>query len=181
MILNDRSIRELACPGSSCDSGMIWPFDPSRLNSFGYDLTLSDEFLIPVFDYVKLAILDPLAMGEVEFRNFKGDSCIIPPNSFVLGKSVEVVRMPSNITGVCLGRSSYARCGVIVNTTPLEAGWHGTVTIEISNSTPLPVKAHAHKGICQVLFFEGRPPERDYVQKGGRYQDQAGVTPAKGL
>ncbi len=176
MILNDREIRELVLAAQ-----LLNPFDETHLNSFGYDISLSDEFLIPVYSSSKPTVIDPLKKGSIDYSNFKGNYCIVAPNSFILGKSVEYIRMPRNITGICLGRSSYARCGIVPNVTPLEAGWEGTITIEITNASPIPAKVHAYKGIIQVIFLLGETPERDYVQKGGRYQGQTGITPAKGL
>ena len=175
-ILNDRKIQLLA---ESLQ--MLVPFSRSHLNSFGYDLTLSTKFLIPVPNYLEGTIVDPLSIEGVTFREFEGDHCVIPPNSFILGCSREFLTMPPNVTGICMGRSSYARCGIISNVTPLEAGWKGVVTIEISNSNRLPAKVHADLGIVQVVFFEGDLPERTYTQRGGRYQDQKGITLPRGL
>lgn len=175
-ILCDREIGELVKSHK-----MIEGFDPAKLNSFGYDLTLSRDFLIPSFDYALISIIDPLDISKVTYNKVSGDYCIIPPNTFILSRSVEKLNMPPNVTGICLGRSTYARCGIITNVTPLEAGWRGTVTIEISNSTPLPVKVHANKGIVQVLFLKGNLPDRDYSAKGGRYQDQKDITLPRGL
>ena len=169
MILRDVDIRTFAT------EGMILPFDPKRLNSYGYDLTLAEEFLIPRED-MENPVVDPFNPPEFEKRTASA-FIIIPPNSFILGRSVERMKMPRDVTGICLGRSTYARAGVISHVTPLEAGWEGTVTIEISNTNRLPVKVRVGEGITQVLFFRGDlPPERDYVAKGGRYQGQIGVT-----
>jgi len=176
VILNDREIQELVV-----SHNLILNFREERLNSFGYDLTLGSNFLIPIISYATVSVIDPLSMDKMEFREFSGDFCIVPPNSFILGCSLEHLSMPLDLTGICLGRSSYARCGIITNVTPLEAGWRGLVTIEISNSTPMPAKVHAGKGITQVVFFKGNLPDRTYTGKGGKYQDQSGVTPARGL
>jgi dCTP deaminase len=176
MLLNDRRIKELVSSHNLVD-----PFNPDNLNSFGYDLTLSTEFLVPVIDYTKLSCIDPLDIEQVEFKPLEGRFAIIPPNSFILGRSKEYVRMPTDLTGICLGRSTYARCGIITNVTPLEAGWGGHVTIEISNSCQLPAKVYANKGIVQVLFLVGDMPDRDYVTKGGRYQGQDKITLPRGL
>mgnify|MGYP001570683879 CR=1 FL=1 len=176
MVLNDREIQGLVK-----SHNLIEGFSKDRLNSFGYDLTLSEDFLVPMFDMSEVIVIDPLAIKPESFKKFKGPICIIPPNSFILGRSVETVNMPRDVTGLCLGRSTYARCGIIANVTPLEAGWRGIVTIEISNSTPLPVKVYANKGIVQVLFFTGNTPDRTYVEKGGRYQNQVDITLPRGL
>ena len=176
MLLNDRQIKELVRTHN-----LIEDFDKDRLNSFGYDLTLSKDFMIPKPNYLKVQVVDPMNIGEIEFEEFSQDFAIIPPSAFLLGRSIEKVNMPSFLTGMCIGRSTYARCGIIANVTPLEAGWSGTVTIEMSNSNQLPAKVHANKGIIQVLFFEGQVPERTYLDKGGKYQNQTGITLAKGL
>ena len=176
MILNDRQIMDLV---HSFD--MINPFDFNRLNSFGYDLTLDSEFWVLTTDCLSGTIIDPMNISKEQFRKFSGEYCIIPPNSFVLGKSVEYIKMPSYITGICIGRSTYARVGIIANITPLEAGWEGIVNIELSNSCPLPAKVYAKRGIIQVVFFAGDNPDRDYVQKGGRYQFQIGVQLPRGV
>lgn len=176
MLLSDSEIRELIRTHN-----LIEGFSEGRLNSYGYDLGLSCDFLIPRLNYSSSVVLDPLDL-KVEFENFNGDYCIIPPNSFILGCSVEWINMPSDLTGLCLGRSTYARCGIITNVTPLEAGWKGKVTIEISNSAPLPAKVYSGKGIVQVLFLKGdKLPTRTYTEKGGRYQNQLGITLPKGL
>ncbi len=176
MILCDREIRELVA-----HRDMIKPFCKERLNSYGYDIALGRLYKVPKPDYLKVVVVDPLDMN-VDYEEVEGDYCIIPPNGFVLGCSEEWFNMPANVTGICLGRSSYARCGLITNVTPLEAGWQGIVTIEISNTNSLPAKVHSGKGISQVLFLKGDMlPERTYVQKGGRYQNQVGVTLARGL
>ena len=169
MILTDQQIGELVA-----GKDMIDPFDPKRLNSFGYDLTLAGEFKIP--DLMEQQLVDPF--NPPPFRDREEEEyLLLPPHSFVLGRSVEKMKMPGNVTGVCMGRSTYARAGIITNVTPLEAGWVGTVTIEISNTNIIPTLVRVGEGITQVLFFKGeRYPKKDYVQKGGRYQDQEGVT-----
>ena len=175
MLLCDREIKELVRT-----HGLIEGFSEARLSSYGYDLALSKNFLIPQLNY-EVSIVDPLNL-KVKFRDFTGDFCIIPPNSFILGCSLEWLNMPNDLTGICQGRSTYARCGIITNTTPLEAGWRGRVTIEISSTNQLPSKVYANKGIVQVLFLKGGSlPDRTYTEKGGRYQNQEGITLPKGL
>lgn len=147
------------------------------VSSYGYDIRLADEFKI--FTNVYSAIVDPKAFDTRSLVDFKGDVCIIPPNSFVLAKTVEYFRIPRNVLAVCLGKSSYARCGLIVNTTPFEPEWEGYVTLEISNTTPLPAKIYANEGIAQVLFFESDSDcETSYADKKGKYQGQQGITVA---
>ena len=179
MILNDRQITELA------KQGMIEPFLEERLQPFGYDMTLSTKFRVFCGDrkknYREDYILDPFNVREKDFENFEGDTCIVPEHSFALGVSLEYFRIPNDVVGQCLGRSSYARMGIIPNVTPLEAGWEGYVTIEISNGAGLPCKVYANKGISQVQFHRGEMPLRNYVQKGGRYQNQEGITLTKGI
>ena len=175
-VLADWEIEEL----SVTDPKMVEGLMVENLNPFGYDLTLHNEFLIPTFDTSRLTLLDPMDSSSAHLVQSSGDWCIIPPNSFVLGRSVEKINMPNWAIGICLGRSTYARCGIIANVTPLEAGWSGTVTIELSNSTPMPAKVYAGRGIVQVVFFTGSIPDRTYVSKGGRYQGQEDITPAKG-
>lgn len=147
------------------------------LSSFGYDLRVADEFLIFTPSTGSMTVVDPKAMDDAAMVRYQGDVCIIPPNSFALARSVEYFRMPSNVLGLCLGKSTYARAGVVTNFTPFEPGWHGHVTIEISNTTPLPAKIYANEGIAQVLFFEGDTPETGYGD--GKYQGQVGITKAK--
>mgnify|MGYP001582756989 CR=1 FL=1 len=179
MILADYEIEKLAI-----EEGMISPFDRSKLNPFGYDLTLAEEFLMP--HPQGSFILNPLDIkgNEKMLRPaypLTGEFLVIPVNSFALGRSVEKLIMPKNIVGICLGRSSYARCGIITNVTPLEAGWEGVVTIEIANLGPWPVMVYVNKGITQVQFHQGNTPRKDYVAKGGRYQGQTGITLSKGI
>ena len=169
------------------EHGMIEPFESSQISdgvisygisSYGYDLRVSDEFKI--FTNVNNAVVDPKNFDETSFVNFKGDVCIIPPNSFALGRSVEYFRIPRNVITVCLGKSTYARCGIITNVTPFEPEWEGYVTLEISNTTPLPAKIYANEGIAQVLFFESDDsPTISYADKKGKYQGQTGITTAK--
>jgi len=123
-----------------------------------------------------MVLVDPKKLARNAMVDFTGDVCIIPPNSFVLARSLEYIRMPRNVLGAVLGKSTYARCGIVTNFTPLEPGWHGHITIEISNTTPLPAKIYANEGIAQVLFFEGDAPcEVSYADKKGKYQGQRGV------
>ena len=145
------------------------------VSSYGYDMRVADEFL--VFTNVWGAVVDPKQFDERAFVKHKGDSCLIPPNSFALGRSVEYFRIPRGVTAICVGKSSYARCGIVCHVTPLEAEWTGFVTIEISNTTPLPAKIYAHEGICQVLFFEGDEEcEVSYADRRGKYMRQGGIT-----
>jgi dCTP deaminase len=146
------------------------------LSSFGYDLRVADEFLIFTASTGQLTVVDPKAIDNKAMAPYRGDVCIIPPNSFALARSVEYFRMPRNILGICLGKSTYARAGIITNFTPFEPGWEGHVTIEISNTTPLPAKIYANEGIAQVLFFEGEEPEVSYADRKGKYQAQTGIT-----
>jgi len=169
LILRDADIRDLV---RTVD--MLNPFTGACLNSYGYDLCLGKEFKIPKWSK-EISVVDPFEPPEFLSRVTE-DFVLIPPGGFVLGHSKEYVRMPGNVTGICLGRSTYARAGVLVHVTPLEAGWEGVVTIEISNTGSLPVKVWVDRGITQVIFFRGEYPLRDYVSKGGRYQGQTGVT-----
>lgn len=146
------------------------------LSSFGYDIRVADEFRIFTPSTGKLTVVDPKAMDERAMIEHRGDVCIIPPNSFALARSVEYFRMPRNVLGICLGKSTYARTGIITNFTPFEPGWEGFVTIEISNTTPLPAKIYANEGIAQVIFFEGEQPEVSYADRKGKYQAQQGIT-----
>ena len=165
------------------EHGMIEPFvDEQRregvisygLSSYGYDARVADEFRI--FTNVDSAIIDPKAFSPESFVTRRGASCLIPPNSFALAHTVEYFRIPRDCLVVCLGKSTYARCGIIVNVTPLEPEWEGQVTIEISNTTPLPARVHAGEGICQFLFLQGASPcETSYADKAGKYMRQRGV------
>jgi dCTP deaminase len=145
------------------------------VSSYGYDVRVADEF--KVFTNVYNTVVDPKHFDPRSFVDIKADVCIIPPNSFALARTIEYFRIPRNVLTVCLGKSTYARCGIIVNVTPFEPEWEGHVTIEISNTTPLPAKIYANEGIAQVLFFQGDEPcEVSYKDKRGKYQAQTGVT-----
>lgn len=178
MIKNDRWIREMAA------KGMIEPFLESQVregvissgvSSYGYDMRISDGFKI--FTNINNTIVDPKNFDPRSFVDFRGDVCIVPPNSFALGHSVEYFRIPREVLVICLGKSTYARCGIVVNVTPLEPEWEGHVTIEISNTTPLPAKIYANEGIAQLIFLEGSTPcEVSYADKSGKYQAQKGIT-----
>ena len=145
------------------------------LSSMGYDIRVTDEYKI--FTNVRQAIVDPKQFDPDSFVDVKEPTCVIPPNSFALARSVEFFRMPPTVLGLCLGKSSYARCGIVVNITPLEPGWEGHLTIEISNTTPLPARIYSFEGIAQVLFFEaGTKPEVSYAVRKGKYQGQQGIT-----
>lgn len=180
-IKNDRWIREKA------GQGMIEPFADGQVSddcisygvsSYGYDMRVADEFRI--FHNALSPLVDPKAFDERSFVEYTGDSCIIPPNSFGLARSVEYFRIPRNILTLCVGKSTYARCGIITNVTPFEPEWEGFVTLEISNTTPLPAKVYANEGIAQVIFFEADEPcETSYADRKGKYQGQVGVTPPR--
>ncbi len=142
-------------------------------SSFGYDLRVADEF--KVFTNVYNSIVDPKDFREDSFVDIKSDVCIIPPNSFALARSVEYFRIPRSVLAFCIGKSTYARCGIIVNVTPFEPEWEGYVTIEISNTTPLPAKIYAGEGIAQIIFFEGSPCSVSYKDRGGKYMNQVGI------
>ena len=175
----DRWIRE-----KSIKEKMITPFCENLigegvvsygLSSYGYDIRVSDEFKI--FTNINAEVVDPKDFNENNVVDFKGDVCIVPPNSFALARTIEYFRMPSNTLAICLGKSTYARCGIIVNVTPFEPGFEGHITIEISNTTPLPAKIYANEGIAQVLFFEGDEQcETTYKDRRGKYQSQTGIT-----
>lgn len=145
------------------------------VSSYGYDVRCADEFKI--FTNINSALVDPKQFDEKSFVDFKGKYCIIPPNSFALARTVEHFRIPRNILTICLGKSTYARCGIIVNVTPLEPEWEGYVTLELSNTTPLPAKIYANEGIAQIIFLEADEEcEQSYKDKNGKYQGQKGVT-----
>jgi dCTP deaminase len=175
----DRWIRRMAK-----EHGMIVPFCEEQvrdgvisygLSSYGYDVRIADEFKI--FTNINSTIVDPKHFDPRSFVDFRGDVCIIPPNSFALARTVEYFRIPRNVLTICVGKSTYARCGIIVNVTPFEPEWEGIVTLEVSNTTPLPAKIYANEGIAQVLFFEGDEPcETSYADKRGKYQAQQGLT-----
>ena len=144
-------------------------------SSYGYDVRCADEFKI--FTNINSSIVDPKDFNDKNFVDFKGDVCIIPPNSFALACTVEKFKIPRDTLVVCLGKSTYARCGIIVNVTPLEPEWEGYVTLEFSNTTPLPAKIYANEGVAQMLFFQSdQECETSYADKGGKYQGQVGVT-----
>ncbi|MDI2113208.1 dCTP deaminase [Commensalibacter nepenthis] len=165
------------------DHKMIEPFTDKQhregiisygVSSYGYDARIADEFKI--FTDIDNAIVDPKNFTSNSFVTRKTDVCIIPPNSFALAHTIEYFRVPRDVLVVCLGKSTYARCGIIVNVTPLEPEWEGQVTIEISNTTPLPAKIYANEGICQFLFFQGSAPcDISYADKKGKYMGQTGV------
>lgn len=144
-------------------------------SSYGYDVRCSTHFKI--FTNINSAVVDPKDFNPESFVDYEGDVCIIPPNSFALASTVEYFRIPRSVLTVCLGKSTYARCGIIVNVTPLEPEWEGHVTLEFSNTTPLPAKIYANEGVAQMLFFESDEEcETSYKDKGGKYQGQTGVT-----
>ncbi len=145
------------------------------LSSYGYDIRVSDEF--KVFTNINSTVVDPKRFDEKSFISHKGEYCIIPPNSFALAKTVEYMRIPRNIITLCVGKSTYARCGIIVNVTPFEPEWEGYVTLEISNTTPLPAKIYSGEGIAQVIFFKADDIcEISYADKAGKYQKQSDIT-----
>ena len=171
----------------SLEHKMIDPFEDKQVrndvisfgvSSYGYDLRIADEFKI--FTNINTTIVDPKNFNPKSLVDYKGDVCIIPPNSFALARSVEYFRIPENVITICVGKSTYARCGIITNVTPFEPGWEGFVTLEVSNTSPIPAKIYANEGIAQVLFFEGDEPcDVNYASKRGKYQAQVGVTLAK--
>ncbi len=177
-VMPDSWIRKMAL-----ENGMIDPFTEKLqrdgvisygLSSYGYDARVSREFKI--FTNVDSAIVDPKYFSPQSFVDRDTEVCVIPPNSFALARTVEYFRIPRDVLVICLGKSTYARCGIIVNVTPLEPEWEGQVTIEISNTTPLPAKIHAHEGICQFLFLQGNEAcETSYADKAGKYMRQRGV------
>ena len=179
MIKSDKWIRQM-----SLQRKMIDPFVERQdgkgkisygLSSYGYDIRVADEF--KVFTNVYNTVVDPKNFDPKSFVDIKADVCVIPPNSFALARTIEYFRIPRDILTVCVGKSTYARCGIIVNVTPFEPEWEGHVTIEISNTTPLPARIYANEGIAQVLFFQGDEPcEVSYRDKKGKYQAQRGVT-----
>ena len=178
-IKSDRWIRRMAL-----EKGMIEPFEDRQVregvisygvSSYGYDVRIARDFKI--FTNINSTIVDPKNFDPRSFVDFVGDVCVIPPNSFALARTVEYFRVPRNVLVVCLGKSTYARCGIIVNVTPLEPEWEGIVTLEVSNTTPLPAKIYADEGIAQMLFFESDEPcEVSYADKKGKYQAQKGLT-----
>jgi dCTP deaminase len=183
-IKSDRWIRQMAE-----QHGMIDPFVPGQVregsdgerqisygtSSYGYDVRCAPEFKI--FTNINSAVVDPKRFDASSFVDFTGDVCIIPPNSFALARTIEYFRIPRTVLTICLGKSTYARCGIIVNVTPLEPEWEGHVTLEFSNTTTLPAKIYANEGVAQFLFFESDEPcELSYADRAGKYQGQRGVT-----
>ena len=178
-IKSDNWIKKMAL-----EEKMIEPFTDKQttqgaisygVSSYGYDIRVTDEF--KVFTDVFNTVVDPKDFNEKSFVTMVTDECIIPPNSFALARTVEYFRIPKNVITVCLGKSTYARCGIIVNVTPFEPEWEGHVTLEISNTTPWPAKIYANEGIAQVLFFEGDEQcDVTYADKKGKYQNQTGIT-----
>ncbi len=182
-IKSDNWIRRMAL-----DHGMIEPFEQGQVrhngdgrivsygtSSYGYDVRCAPEF--KVFTNINSAVVDPKGFDADSFVDVESDVCIIPPNSFALARTIEYFRIPRNVLTICLGKSTYARCGIIVNVTPLEPEWEGHVTLEFSNTTPLPAKIYANEGVAQMLFFESDEVcETSYRDRGGKYQGQRGVT-----
>ena len=178
-VLSDKWIKEMAI-----NHNMISPFEDKQvrnskisygLSSFGYDARVSNEFKI--FTNVNSEIVDPKNFKQSNFVSKKSDECIIPPNSFVLAATVEYFKIPNDVMVICLGKSTYARCGIIVNVTPLEPSWEGCVTLEFSNTTPLPAKIYANEGAAQFIFLRGNEkPEITYADRKGKYMKQSGVT-----
>ena len=178
-VKSDKWIRRMAR-----DYKMIEPFEDRQvrdgvisygLSSYGYDARVADEFKI--FTNVDSAIVDPKDFNPASFVDRETDICVVPPNSFALASTMEYFRIPRDVLVICLGKSTYARCGIIVNVTPLEPEWEGHVTIEISNTTPLPARIYANEGVCQFLFFKGEQPcEVSYADRKGKYMRQRGVT-----
>lgn len=182
-IKSDKWIRKMAV-----ERNMITPFEAGQVrnntegkivsygtSSYGYDIRCANEFKI--FTNINSAIVDPKQFAPESFVDIKSDVCIIPPNSFALARSVEYFRIPRSVLVICLGKSTYARCGIIVNVTPLEPEWEGHITLEFSNTTPLPAKIYANEGVAQLLFLESDEEcETSYKDRGGKYQGQKGVT-----
>ena len=182
-IKSDKWIRRMAL-----EHGMIEPFEPGQVkevdgrkvvsygtSSYGYDIRCTGEF--KVFSNINSTIVDPKAFDPASFVEVKGDYCIIPPKSFALARTVEYFRIPRDVLTICLGKSTYARCGIIVNVTPFEPEWEGYVTLEFSNTTPLPAKIYANEGCAQVLFMGADEVcETSYKDRGGKYQGQTGIT-----
>jgi dCTP deaminase len=182
-VKSDRWIREMAT-----NHGLIEPFEAGQMrtvdgnriisygtSSYGYDVRCANEFKI--FTNINSAVVDPKAFDDSSFVNVNAEVCIIPPNSFALARTVEYFRIPRNVLTICLGKSTYARCGIIVNVTPLEPEWEGHVTLEFSNTTPLPARIYANEGVAQFIFLESDEVcEVSYRDRGGKYQGQTGVT-----
>ncbi|MFK8040211.1 MAG: dCTP deaminase [Rickettsiaceae bacterium] len=182
-VMSDKWLKKMAT-----DYDMINPFVDSQvskhqenrmisygLSSYGYDARVSNEF--KVFTNINSTIIDPKNFDQSSMIDKVTNKCIIPPNGFALSRTVEYFKIPENVIVVCLGKSTYARCGIIINVTPLEPGWEGYITLECSNTTSLPVVIHANEGICQLLFFQGNEPcAVSYKQRNGKYMNQVGVT-----
>lgn len=178
-ILSDRWITR-----QCLEHKMIDPFEPRQVrkgsisygvSSYGYDIRVANEYKI--FTNINASLVDPKNFTNDNFVNVTADHCIIPPNSFALAKTVEYFRIPRNVLAICVGKSTYARCGLIVNVTPLEPEWEGILTLEISNTTPLPAKVYSNEGIAQLIFLEGNEPcEVSYKDKSGKYMNQPGLT-----
>jgi dCTP deaminase len=178
MLKSDRWIRKM-----SLEHDMINPFSEKQvregvisygLSSYGYDLRVADEFKI--FTNVNNAMVDPKRFDEKSFVTVQTDICIVPPNSFALARSIEYFKIPRSVLTICVGKSTYARCGIIVNVTPFEPEWEGFVTLEISNTTPLPARIYANEGLCQIIFFESDEVcETSYADRRGKYQAQKGI------
>ncbi|MEM7250922.1 MAG: dCTP deaminase [Pseudomonadota bacterium] len=182
-IKSDQWIRQMAE-----DHGLIDPFEPEQIrhagdqrvisygtSSYGYDVRCANEFKI--FTNINSAVVDPKAFDDNSFVDITADVCIIPPNSFALARTVEYFRIPRSVLTICLGKSTYARCGIIVNVTPLEPEWEGHVTLEFSNTTPLPARIYANEGVAQFIFLEADEVcETSYADRAGKYQGQRGVT-----
>jgi dCTP deaminase len=178
MLKNDRWIRKMAL-----EHDMINPFSEKQVregvisygvSSYGYDLRVADEF--KVFTNVNSTVVDPKCFDERSFVPMNAECCIVPPNSFALARSVEYFKIPRDILTICVGKSTYARCGIIVNVTPFEPEWEGFVTLEISNTTPLPAKIYANEGLCQIIFFQSDEVcEVSYADRKGKYQSQKGI------
>jgi dCTP deaminase len=178
MLKSDRWIRKMAM-----EHDMINPFSEKQvrqgvvsygLSSYGYDLRVADEFKI--FTNVNCTVIDPKQFDERSFVTLRSDCCIVPPNSFALARSVEYFKIPRDCLTICVGKSTYARCGIIVNVTPFEPEWEGFVTLEISNTTPLPAKIYANEGLCQIIFFQSDEVcETSYADRKGKYQAQKGI------
>src|SRR3990167_8077564 len=179
MVKSDKWIRKMAK-----EKGMIEPFEDRLvkqgvisygLSSYGYDLRVAEEFRI--FTNIHNQIVDPKNFSSESFIEIKSKECIVPPNSFALARSLEYFRIPRDVITICIGKSTYARCGIIVNVTPFEPEWEGYVTLEISNTTPLPAKIYANEGLAQVLFLGAEEVcEVSYADRGGKYQQQVGIT-----
>lgn len=187
MILNDKEIRELC----ECDNPMISPYSREQVklseegkrilswgqSSFGYDVRLSNVF--DIFTNVNNSIIDPLDFDQKCLHRHEGPYCVIPPNSYALGRTIETFKIPRDIMTICLGKSTTARCANIVNVTPIEPGFEGNVVIEISNASTLPLKVYANMGVAQFIFFRGNPCGVSYADRNGKYQHQTGITHAK--